>query len=119
MGPFLARCAVTSAKITSVSLAVVRGLSEFGLGAGRLVDANDTTFGTDADQQSVYNGQLPTLFSNLGGGNDRYDATVGQIVVSNGSGGTMMVAGELRTIDYVWGGSGDDVILAGGNNDVL
>jgi hypothetical protein len=104
------------------SLAVAKGLSEFGVGAGKLVDATDTTLdglGELGNQQSAYNGHLTTLFTNLGGGNDSYDATAGVAVVSNGAGGTMTVAAELQTIDYVWGGSGDDAIKAGGSNDVL
>jgi len=100
------------------SLAVVKGLSEFGLGAGKLVDASDTSFGTDTDQTSAYNGKLTTLLTNMGGGNDLYDATTGVMVVNAGT-GTAIATGELETIDYVWGGSGNDVIKGGGNNDFL
>jgi hypothetical protein len=100
-------------------LSVVRNISEFGTGAGQLVDANDLHYGTEGDQTSAYNGQLTTLFTNTGAGNDLYDATGGVSVIRNTTGGTMAVAGELRTTDYAWGGSGNDTIKGGGGNDFL
>lgn len=105
-------------------LSVVRNVSEFGTGAGRLVDANDTTYGIDLDQTSAYNGHLTTLFTNTGAGNDVYDATSGVRVVAikNSSGatiGTKIEEAELLTTDYAWGGSGNDTIKGGGGNDFL
>ncbi len=97
-------------------LAVRRGISEFGLGAGQLVD-DDRVFDATADltQSSAYNGHLTTLLTNMGLGDDRYDATTG-ISVTNG---VATITSSLATIDWVWGGSGDDVIRTGANADFL
>lgn len=94
------------------ALAIQAGVSEFGNGAGLQI-------GTGASQISVYNGQLTTLLTNMGAGNDLYDATNGAGRTGSATSGSLNEAIELQTIDYVWGGSGNDVIKAGGNNDVL
>lgn len=102
-------------------LAVAKGVSEFGLGAGKLVDGTDKSFdgaGEVGNQTSAYNGNLTTLLTNLGAGDDFYDATSGVQVVTSGA-GTAKVNAELQTIDYVWGGSNDDTIKGGGNADFL
>jgi Ca2+-binding RTX toxin-like protein len=88
--------------------------SEFG-GSSTRYDSSDGKV-TDGDFTSVYNGQYTTLFTQLGGGADIYDATEGQTVIPGAGAPT---TAELQTIDYVWGGSGGDLILAGGGNDVL
>ncbi len=63
------------------------------------------------DADGTYDGRFTRMFVNLGAGDDSYDAL--------NAVGDALTGKNFRSIDKVWGGSGDDAIATGFGNDLL
>jgi hypothetical protein len=103
-----------------VNYGALSSANMFGRGAGTVytgaeVDGDDTGTQDIQTGDSVYNGAGTTLLTNMGAGRDSYDSTDG----ATAAGASVNEASVLQTIDWVWGGSGGDLIATGAGNDRL
>ena len=68
------------------------------------------------DGNGSYDGRFTKVFANLGAGDDRFEST-------NTKGDALKLDNgckiEFRSVDKVWGGTGDDVVKTGGGDDVI